>query len=96
MSINIKELTERKASEVFPNILIKTPNDTLPVVVRTLEKGDMQLVVEFKGMKKVVARVSPSGYNIDRLLRTVGTITYKKSSEEVISISTVEEYLSCI
>ena len=43
MSINIQELTERKTSESFPNVLILTPNETLPVIVRTLEKGDSRV-----------------------------------------------------
>lgn len=96
MSINIQELTEKKASERFPNILVLTPNETLPVVVRTLEKGDMQLIVEFNGKRKVVASISESAYNINKLIRTVGHISYRKSSEEVIDVGDITTYLSCV
>ena len=96
MSINTQELTERKTSESFPNVLILTPNETLPVIVRTLEKGDMQLIVEFNGKRKVVAKISPSAYNVDRLIRTLGTISYRRSVEDVVEISDIETYLCSV
>ena len=96
MSINIQELTERKTSESFPNVLILTPNETLPVIVRTLEKGDMQLIVEFNGKRKVVAKISPSAYNVDRLIRTLGTISYRRSVEDVVEIGDIETYLCSV
>lgn len=96
MSIDIQELTERKTSERFPNVLIKTPNETLPVVVRTLEKGDMQLIVEFNGRRKVVAEISPSAYNIDKLIRTVGNISYRKDANQACDIGDIVTYLSCV
>ena len=96
MSINIEELTERKTSETFPNIVITNPNDTVPVVVRTLLKGDMQLIVEFKGKRKVVANISPSAFNIDKLLRTVGTLQYSIATNSTIPIDDVSTYLSCL
>lgn len=96
MSINIQELTERKTSESFPNMLVLTPNETLPVIVRTLEKGDMQLIVEFNGKRKVVAKISPSAYNVDRLIRTLGTIFYRRSVEDAVEISDIETYLCSV
>ena len=96
MSINIQELTERKTSESFPNVLILTPNETLPVIVRTLEKGDMQLIVEFNGKRKVVAKISPSAHNVDRLIRTLGTISYRRSVEDVVEVSDIETYLCSV
>lgn len=96
MSIDIQELTERKTSERFPNVLIKTPNETLPVVVRTLEKGDMQLIVEFNGRRKVVDEISQSAYNIDKLIRTVGNISYRKDSNQVFDVGDIVTYLSCV
>lgn len=96
MSINVEELKSRKTSEEFPNVLIQSPNETLPVIVQTLEKGDMQLIVEFNGQRKVVARISESAYNIDRLIRTVGKIIYRKSITDVIEVMDIPTYLSCV
>lgn len=94
--IDIKELTERKTQESFPNILILNPNETVPVVVRTLEKGDMQLIMEYNGARKVVAKISKSAYNVHKLLRVLGSIDYYIGPNAGITISTVADYLSCI
>lgn len=96
MSINIEQVTERRTDEQFPNVVIPTPNDTLVVVIPTLEKGDMQLITEFKGKRKVLARISQSAYNIDRLLRTVGNLQYRLSAEKEVEIKDISSYLSCI
>lgn len=96
MSINIEELTSRKTEETFPNILVTHPNETLPVVIRTLSEGDMQLIVEFKGKRKCVARVSPSAINMQRLLRTVGSFEYVLGQNVSTTITCMDEYLSCV
>lgn len=96
MSINIEELTSRKTEETFPNILVLHPNDTLPVVIRSLEEGDMQLIVEFKGKRKCVARISRSALNVDKLLRTLGSIEYVLGQGVSTTIKCMEEYLSCV
>lgn len=96
MSINIKELTDRKTSEVFPNVLLRKPNENVPVVVRSLEKGDMQLIVEYKGERKVVANISQSALNIDKLLRTTDGICYRVSPTEEYEIDNISTYLSCL
>lgn len=96
MSINIEELTSRKTSEVFPNVVISNPNQTVPVVVRSLEKGDMQLIVEYQGKRKVVAKISPSANNIDKLLRTSKVIRYQISTDYSIDVGDIATYLSCV
>lgn len=96
MSINIEQVTERRTGEKFPNIVIPTPNDTLVVVVPTLEKGDMQLITEFNGKRKVLANISPSALNVDKLLRTVGKLQYKLSTDLQIEIEDISTYLSCV
>lgn len=94
--IDIEKLTERRTSEEFPNIVITNPNDTVPVVIRTMEKGDMQLIVEFNGKRKVVARINPSAINVDRMLRTVNGLQYNVSPNISIPINNIVDYLSCI
>lgn len=89
-------LVERKTTEAFPSVVIDNPNDNVPVVVRSLEKGDMQLIVQLGGKRRVVERISTSALNIDKLIRTVGSIVYQKSPTERIVISSVVEYLNSI
>lgn len=96
MSINIEELVSRKTDETFPNVLVMHPNDTLPVVVRSLEEGDVQLIVEFNGARKCVARMSPSAINIQMLLRTIGSVEYVISQGVSTTITCIDEYLSCV
>lgn len=96
MSMNIEELTERKSQEQYPNLTILHPNDTLPVIVRDLEKGDMQLIVEFNGKRKVVATIDKNTTNIFMLIRTVGTLVYKKDEQNTYEVNTIKDYYDCI
>ena len=94
--INIQELTERKTVESFPNILITNPNEAVPVVVRTLEKGDMQLIMEYNGVRKVIDKISPSAFNVHKLVRVLGSIQYVLASNLSIEIKEISDYLNCI
>ena len=96
MSFSIEELTERKSQETYPNLVILSPNETVPVIVRSLEKGEMQVIVSFNDKRKVVARISESAHNINRLLRTCGALEFYKSESETYRINTVEDYLNCV
>lgn len=93
MKIDIEELTKVKTNESFPNITVHTLVLTMPTVVQALEKGDMQLIIEHNGERKVPMRISESAVNIDRLLRTCGPITYAKSPIESCKIESVLDYL---
>lgn len=94
--IDLEEFTSRKTSETYPNVLVSNPNDTLPVTVRSLEKGDMQLIVSYKGKRKCVEHISKSAFNIDKLLRTVGSIEFVLGESSSIVIDSIEKYLTCI
>lgn len=96
MTIDIEELTRRKTSESFPNIVINNLNVTLPVIIQSLEKGDMQLIIEHNGIRKVPIRISESAINIDRLIRGCGKITYVKNESESYEINSVLDYLQCV
>ena len=94
--IDIQELTQRRTNASYPNFLLPTLNASVPVVVRTLEKGDLQLVVQHEGKEKVVTTISPSAYNVDKLLRTTSQLIYRKSETEVIEVKSITDYLSNI
>ena len=94
--MNIEELTKRYADGSYPNIKVLAPNDTLPVTIRSLEKGDMQVLASLGEEQKIIARITPSAFNIDKLLRTCGDLQYNVSETEFYKISKVEEYLECI
>lgn len=93
MAMKIEELVERKVGINFPAIQIITPNDTIPLIVTTLEKGDMQVILEYNGKRKVICSISQSALSVNQLLRTVGSLKYLKSENETIIISSIEDYL---
>lgn len=96
MSINVEELVSQHTEAAYPNVRVLKPNDTLPVVVRALEPGDIQLIVEFNGKRKAVANISPSAINIQCLLRCVGSLEYSLSKGVSTTIDNIEEYLNCL
>lgn len=96
MTINIDDFVSRKTEEAFPNFLITNPNQTLPVVVRNLEEGDTQLIVEVNGVRKCVKRVSRSALNVNKLLRTVGSFEYVLGQGSSVTITDIEKYLNCV
>ena len=96
MTMKLEELVERKVGINFPAIQIITPNDTVPLIVTTLEKGGMQVILEYNEKRKVICSISESALNISQLLRTVGTLKYFKSEDETIIISSIEDYLTAL
>ena len=95
-TIDIENLVENKIKLNYPCILIDNPNRTLPLMVRNLEEGDMQLIVEFNGKTKVVKKMSRSALNVDKLIRTNGTLKYVISKDIIIPINSITDYLSCL
>lgn len=93
-AVNVDNLVSHKTTYKYPNILLLKHNDTLPLMTAILEKGDTQVILNYKGQQRVVARISESGYNIDWLLRTMGSFRLYKSPTDYVDIFSVEDYLS--
>lgn len=94
--INIEELVERRVDVNYPTITILHPNNTVPLIMRDLRKGDRQLIIEHAGKKKVVANIELSALNIDMLLRTTGELKVNTSPEEHIYVSSIAEFLEYV
>lgn len=91
--IDIYEFSKRTTPVIYPYLKILEPNNTTPLIVSVLETGDMPLIIELDGIRKVVARISMSALNIDKLLRTCGSLELTKSADEVTLIKEVTDYL---
>lgn len=91
--MNIQELTTNRVALSYPNIVVERPNQTLPVTIQSLEAGNIQLIMEYKGQRKVIKSISPSAFNIQKLLRTVGSCRYNLNETVSKDIFTVEEYM---
>ena len=94
--MNIQELTTNKVTLNYPNILILKPNMTLPVTINSLEAGNVQLIMEFKEQRKVIKCISPSAFNIHKLLRTIGHFTYNLNEVVSEEIYSVEDYMRLV
>lgn len=94
--IDVAKLTQRTVGKLFPHVLIKSPTQCLPVIVKSLEKGDTQLIVELNGQRKCVINMSLSAFNIDKLLRCCGDIYYVKEECNEEQIMTISQYLELV
>lgn len=92
-AINVDNLVSNKTSYHYPNILLLGYNDALPLIANILKKGDMQVILNYEGQQRVIARIAECGSNIDWLLRTLGTFRLYLSPTEYKDISTFEDYL---
>ena len=95
MTINVEELVSRKTSRTYPNIEVSYSR-TLPLLTTDLEKGDMQVILDYNGKLKCVCNISGSARNVKLLLDCTGNIVYNKSPEESYNIQSVQEYLDLV
>ncbi len=92
-SVDVKDLVEHKTKISYPSIRINNPNNTVPLVIQSLEEGDVQLFIEYNGERKSVLFISESALNIHKLLRTCGEISFYKSKDDMRTVTTIEQYL---
>lgn len=95
-TLDIQSFRSQKVQSKFPCVMLRNLNETTPLVVSMLEEGDLPLLAEYKGQKRIVKNISDSAYNIDKLIRTHGDLTYFESEDSVREIATVREYLEVI
>lgn len=93
--VNVEELTHNKVNLQYPYIELNSLNDTTPLILSLLEKGDLKVVGSLQGQRRVLGSISESAYNIDKLLRTHDSVNYV-SETGVREITTVVEYLEAL
>ena len=97
MSIDVDKLVERTTKSNYPLVLLTVPNQTIPLVVTDLMKGDTQLVLEYESKRKVISNISLSATNIDLLLRTCSPVYFQSGPTNLIQITSIQQYLTeCI
>ncbi len=82
-----------KVQKEYPYFLIDNANESTPLIVSLLQEGELPLVCKYNGVAKEVGRISPSALNVDKLIRTHGSILVYKSEFEYKALRNVEEYL---
>ena len=94
--IDPKEFSSSKTKRVYPYLRLLDPVETLPLVIKHLELGEMPLTIIYEGSERVVARISKSPYNISKILRCCGAMKYFKSEEESADVTSVLEYMEVL
>lgn len=93
--MRVEDLVDRKTFMSFPNIEVKY-SITLPLVTTDLEKGDMQVILEYNGKRKCICRISLSAINIKHLIDCTGDVIFNKSPEESFVIKSIQDYLDVV
>lgn len=94
--VDVNSFRNNKVVRTYPYIEILEFNDTLPLVLQTMESGRVQIQATHKGVTKIVGSISHSAYNIDKLLRTNQKIQLWLTKDKCVQISSVQEYLEVI
>ena len=95
-SLNVDEFSQRRTQIKYPNITLLDVNPTTPLVRTLVEVGDIPIHGKYNGKTVVVGRMSNSAYNIDKLLRTHGTLIYSTSEETSYEINSIKDYLEVV
>lgn len=94
--LDINSFGKSKVLLDYPCIEIVELNDTLPLVADALEAGNIKLLADHKGTKKLVGSISSSAYNISKLIRTGQKLIYHKSIQEVFELKDIKDYLEVV
>lgn len=94
-ALDVDDLVSKKVQLRIPYFILPEVNDTLPLVLSILEKGDIQILATFNGEQRIVGRISDSAYNVDKLIRTQKEVIYKTESDEYV-LTNVCEYLEVL
>ena len=81
-----------RAKLVYPHIKLLTATDALALVVTSLPKGELPLVMTYKGETREVGKISKSALAITKLLK-ISDIEYVKSADERIKLKTGQDIL---
>lgn len=95
-TLDVESFSERKTQSAYPYVELLDINMTLPLVLSFLEKGEVQIIAEYKGKRRVVGVMSKSAYNMNKLIKTQGRVVYHKSESEAAEISSVVDYLEVV
>lgn len=94
-SVDVEGLTHKSVTLRYPYIEITNINDTTPLILSVLEKGDITVIGEYKGQRRVLGSISDSAYNMDKILRTHETFNYVEK-DCVTEIDSIRKYLEVL
>lgn len=96
VTLDVDGFSSRKSKIEYPYVEVVDINETLPLVVKALESGDIPLVGNYKGVTRMISKIDATAFNLDKILRTQGLILYHKSEDEQIEIRSIVDYLEVV
>ena len=96
VELDVKSFSQRKVPLAYPNIELGEIDVTSAIVIELLEQGEIPIIGEYSGDKRILKRISASAYNIEKLLRVHPLIRYRQSSERTLEVRSVLDYLEVI
>lgn len=90
--LDVDALRSRKTSMPYPHVKLTELNRCIPVVISSLEKGDVPVLGTLNGVTKIVANMSKSALNINKLIK-VSNISLVLSDYEEYLITNIVEYM---
>lgn len=96
ITLDVDKFSSRESSLSYPYFELGDLNDVTPLVVGVLDNGDIPLVGQYKGVTKILRRVSSSAFNVSKLLRIQLSVTYHKSETESYPLRNILDYLEVV
>lgn len=96
ITLDVDAFSQRKSSMVYPNFELSEINDTLPVVVQSLEKGEVPLLAHHQGQCRIVMKISLAAANVSKLIRTQGMLIYNADEQHSSELYSVRDYLEVV
>lgn len=92
--LDIETFNKHYVDAEYPALLITNPTQALvPVLKSCLYNGDLPVIVEFNGTRKLMRKMAESAYNVLSLLNVCSGIVYIDQNGESHTINRIEDYL---
>ena len=92
-TLDVEEFSKRYSTAMYPRFELVRLNDTTPLVVSLLEQGGVPLIGVYKGERRIIGTVSNSAYNVNKILKTHGSLWYYKTKDNFREVGYIEDYL---
>ena len=94
---NIKDIVANKRGYKYPYIKVNQISPAMSTTIRNLQAGDMMLVLCKDGKEKAMPdEMSMDIRNINKLLKTTGSLTFYPVEGESIPIVTIKDYMEAL
>ena len=85
-----------KSKRRYPCFLLEDVNQATPLIITLLSDGEIPLLGRFSAGIREIQRISPSAFNVEKLLKTHRDVKVLLSETREESLKSVEEYLEGI